>query len=253
MRGARTGHAARTGPRARSRGQAMIIDALFFLMICGMAAAVLAWASSVYGNQALEAYNYLYLSDIQSSTIQVLSETSYYYEGNKLFWMDQFGRYLAGQFNESDNRYALLMDEWDRICSSIGNPIILEIYPETRTTVCYGDTCADRNTPIILTCRFSKGTGRGTGTRPTSAVEEVLRYVTCRESDYNVQPSSLGLFDLGARGDPDLAHRMFLKVGEPKPSGSCSGLKPEPPFYASPKLAKLCYGGICDMYTKIYY
>jgi len=65
------------------KGQAMIVDALFFLMLTGMAAGVLAWASSVYGNQALDAYKYLYLIDMETSSLQTLTEASYTYKGNE--------------------------------------------------------------------------------------------------------------------------------------------------------------------------
>ncbi|GEM_PF-4251821 len=236
-----------------NKAQAMIIDALFFLMICGMSAAILAWASSIYGNQALEAYNYLYLSDVESSSIQVLSEISYMYKGNKLFWVDQFGRYLAGEFNESDERFKLLIENWDGVCRAVGNPLVIEIYPEDKSAVCEGDVCADLQHPIILSCAFNKtNEERYPKIVETSAIEEIMKYVTCK-NDTNVDLASLGLVDLGARESPDLAHRFFLRTSYPT-NGDCDGgIRPEPPYYASPKIAKLCHNSICDVYTKVYY
>ena len=45
------------------RGQAVIIDALFFMLICGAAAGILFWASATYGEKSYNAYSYMYIND----------------------------------------------------------------------------------------------------------------------------------------------------------------------------------------------
>ncbi len=240
------------------KGQAMIIDALFFLMLCGMSAAILAWASSVYGNQALDAYRNLYLIDMESSTIQVLGGTSYSYEGNELFWMDQFGRYLAGQFNETDDRFKLLLDKWREICNTSGNPIEIEILPEGKTSVCYkgnnknSEVCAGSYSGerhmLILTCPIQKGGKR------TSSFEEVLNYTTCGGVEVcSNGGGSCDYLDLGAKAGEKYKHMLILEIEKPD-TGNCEGgIRPEPPYYASPRLAKMCHNFICDMAAKVYY
>ncbi len=235
------------------KAQAMIIDALFFLMLCGMSAAILAWASSVYGNQALEAYRYLYMIDIESSTVQVLGEISYDYQGNELFWLDQFGRYLEGQFNESDPRFALLLDNWDAVCKMVGNPLMVEVIPEDKTSVCVKqkgkEICADREHPIILSCRLERE--ENGQVKVTSTLESILNYMTCEGNP--------GVYeDLGARTGKDYGHMLFMKIRDlEEQDGKCGkdgiGIRPEPPYYASPKFTKLCHNNICTFYAKIYY
>ena len=232
-------------------GQAMIIDALLFLMICGSSAAILAWASSVYGNEALDAYRNLYMIDVESSVIQVLGRTSYQYEGNEMFWMDQFGRYLEGQFNETDPRFKLLLDQWKEVCNVSGNPLMVEIMPEGKTSICAGKVCAGRypgnKNVLILSCPIED--------RKSSTFESVLNYTTCG----GIKPAlkdctgTCNYVDIGARAGKGYAHMLFLEVEKPD-NGACKGgIRPEPPYYASPKLAKTCHSLICDMFAKIYY
>lgn len=229
-----------------SKGQAMIIDALFFMLLCGMSAGVLAWASSVYGNEALDAYRYLYLIDTESGAVQQLSAVSYDYNGNKLYWIDQLGRYLDGQFNESDERFKLLLKVWNRTCDMVGSPLVMEVYPEYsyrlgNTSVCNDDVCVDDEHPLIFTCKVGD----------TSAYESVVDYVVSHKA-------CTGMFeDLGNRSDTlglpnPLSHLLMFKYGDYSET-SCNNVKPEPVYYASPKMIKVCHDRVCDIRTKIYY
>ncbi len=226
------------------KAQAMIVDALFFLMLCGMSAAVLAWASSVYGNQALDAYKYLYLIDLETSTLQTVTESSYTYQNNEMYWIDQLGRYIDGQFNETDDRFKLLLDQWNRTCSTAGMPLLIYVYPETvsqgKTSVCSSKVCADEDHPLVLTCPI------GNETQRSSALESVLTYM-CKDG-------TSGYVDLGARTkNPKYKHLLFLNTNSGVLSSKCQNPKVEPPYYSSTKFAKLCHDRICDMYAKIYY
>ncbi len=228
-----------------SRAQAMIIDALFFLMLTGMAAAVLVWASSVYGNQALDAYKYLYLIDLESSTLQTVSASSYMYKNNELYWIDQLGRYLDGQFNESDDRFKLLLEEWNLTCATAGMPLVLYVYPETasagKTSVCTEDKkiCADEEHPLIFTCPVVQNNQK------TSALESVLTYMCKDGTD--------GYVDLGERAGGKYAHLLFLDSNNGILPPSCTSPKTEPPYYASTSISKLTHDRISRMYTKVYY
>ena len=222
------------------KGQAMIIDALLFLMLCGMSAAILAWASSVYGNQALDAYNFLYLIDTESGVIQTLGEASYNVSGNQFYLIDQIGRYLDGQFNETDPRFAYMVGNWSKICNVSGMPMVVYIAPETykgNTSVCYNGVCADGEHPLILTCRI------GEGESTSSALESVLNY-QCNGTAWKTS-----YIDLGDKAGNRYAHYVFLQVsGLPD---NCN--TPEPTYYSSPSFTKMFHDRIANIYTKIYY
>lgn len=240
------------------KGQAMIIDALFFLMLCGMSAAILAWASSVYGNQALDAYKYLYLIDLETSALQTVTESSYVYANNELYWIDQLGRYLDGQFNESDPRFKYLLNEWGWVCNVSGTPLVMYVYPEVysvgKTSVCAKDNngnkvCASVDHPLVFTCKFIYE--KNHKEHVNSTLESVLEYM-CGTSGTGTSGID-GYVDLGARASKQYAHLLFLDTNDGFIPDSCTKPKTEPPYYASSKFAKLCHDRICDMYAKVYY
>lgn len=136
-----------------SRGQAMVMDGLFFLMLCGLAAATLMWAGSVYGNKSFEAYRYIYMTDYASGALQVLSQLDYGYSAGagggtvKANFLNEMGKYMQGEFNESDARYGLMVGKWETLCKQSPAPILLTIYTDARDAA-----CGTRDKPIYLSC-----------------------------------------------------------------------------------------------------
>ena len=137
-----------------SKGQAMVIDGLFFLMICGVAAATLMWAGSVYGNKSFEAYRYIYMTDYTSGALQVLSQLDYSYSvpGGaptlvKTNFFTEMGKYMQGEFDESDARYDAMMKQWNTLCEQSPAPILLTLFTDTDTAA-HGT----QDKPIYLSC-----------------------------------------------------------------------------------------------------
>ncbi|MCK4327711.1 MAG: hypothetical protein KAW41_04510 [Candidatus Diapherotrites archaeon] len=124
------------------RGQAVVIDGLFFLMICGFAAATLLWAGSVYGDKSFEAYRYIYMTDYTGGAMAVLSNLDYEYTVSiggssaavKAAWLDELGSYMLGEFNETDARYKVMRGHWDTLCSQAPAPLLLTVYSEYEGT-----------------------------------------------------------------------------------------------------------------------
>ncbi|MFC2174408.1 hypothetical protein ACFLQ2_00875 [archaeon] len=133
------------------RGQAMVFDAIFFLMICGLAAAVLLWAGSVYGNKSFEAYRYIYFSDYVGSSVVALSNLEYEYDigGGAVLkpWLNEMGSYMRGDFNSTSGRYALLNSQWEELCEQSPTPLLLTLYSESD-----GVRVGDTENPIYLDC-----------------------------------------------------------------------------------------------------
>lgn len=134
-----------------SRGQAMIIDGLFFLMICGFAAASLLWASSAYGDKSYEAYKYIYMTDYASAAIVTLSNLDYeYVQGSQSIqraWLDELGAYMLGEFNETGPRYTQMLDKWTALCEQAPAPLVMIVYSEAR-----GIARGTREEPMYLSC-----------------------------------------------------------------------------------------------------
>ncbi len=124
-------------------GQAVVIDALFFLMICGVTSAGLMWAGSVYGDTALEGYQHMYLNDFEAGAINALSMTEYKVDDGPLrVWLDEVGNYMLGEFNKTNPRYTEGIEgQWERACSASPAPVLLVLstedsrVPEERRTV----------------------------------------------------------------------------------------------------------------------
>lgn len=134
-----------------NKAQAMVMDALFLLMIAGFASASLLWASNIYGNKSFEAYKYMYLNDYETSALAVLSALEYNDAGVARYWLDELGRFMKGEFNETHNRYTLFVNHWQMLCEQSPAPMLL--------TVCSGSEGVikgkcDKNTyqPIFLGC-----------------------------------------------------------------------------------------------------
>ena len=135
-----------------SRGQAVVIDGLFFLMICGLAAATLMWAGSVYGNKSFEAYRYIYMTDYASSSLQVLSQLDYEYRINptdsiRTNFLNEMGKYMQGEFTEEDKSYTTMIDKWETLCEQAPAPILLTIFTKEEN-VAHGT----RDEPIYFSC-----------------------------------------------------------------------------------------------------
>ena len=113
------------------KGQAVVIDAIFFMLVCGMAATALFWAGSVYGNKTYEAYKYMYLNDYETSMIAVLGEMSYKDGDTVRYWMTELGEYMKGTFNESSNRYTLLQENFQKLCVQAPAPVLLIVSSPT--------------------------------------------------------------------------------------------------------------------------
>lgn len=122
---------------ARSRGQAMVIDGLFFLMLCGLAAATLIWAGSTYGDKSFEAYRYIYMTDYTSGALQTLSQLDYEYwigpnvdDFRKTSFLEELGKYMKGEYDEIDPRYDLMYSKWESLCLQAPAPLLLTTYTE---------------------------------------------------------------------------------------------------------------------------
>lgn len=133
------------------KGQAMVFDGLFFLMICGFAAAALLWAGSTYGDKSFEAYRYIYMSNYVSGSVAVLSNLEYEYTvGSDTVlksWLDELGAYMLGEFDESSDRYAHLQSSWGELCEQAPTPLLLTVFTEYE-----GAVVGRREEPIYLDC-----------------------------------------------------------------------------------------------------
>ena len=134
-------------------GQAMVVDGLFFLMICGFAASVLLWASSVYGDKSFEAYRYIYMTDYTSSSLAVLSQLDYEYVVGqppvkvKASWLDELGMFMTGEFDNKSVRYDALQGRWESLCDQAPAPLLLTVFTEYENAV-----VGSRAAPLYFAC-----------------------------------------------------------------------------------------------------
>jgi len=132
-------------------GQAMVIDGLFFLLICGFAASVLLWAVSVYGDKSFEAYRYIYMTDYASSSISVLSQLDYEYTVTgvtvKASWLDELGAFMVGEFIAPSPRHDALIKAWESLCDQAPAPLLLTVFTEYENAV-----VGTRAVPLYLAC-----------------------------------------------------------------------------------------------------
>ncbi len=145
------------------KGQAMVMDGLFFLMICGLAAATLMWAGSVYGNKSFEAYRYIYMTDYAAGALQALSQLDYKYtvgtgDTVKANFLTEMGKYMQGEFDKGDTRYVAMVSKWETLCKQSPAPILLTIFTE-QPNVAHGT----RDKPIYLSCGGLLDTLKGDG------------------------------------------------------------------------------------------
>ena len=137
------------------RGQAVVIDGLFFLMICGFAAAALMWAGSIYGDKSFEAYRYIYMTDYTGGAMAVLSSLDYEYSVTesgasttvKTAWLDELGAYMLGEFDSESARYKAMEAQWDTLCSQAPAPLLLTVYSEYE-----GVAVGTQEEPLHLAC-----------------------------------------------------------------------------------------------------
>jgi hypothetical protein len=139
-----------------TRGQAVVLDAIFFLMICGIAAAFMLWASSVYGNKSFEAFRYLYLNDFETASLAVLSSLEYNEQAGpgeyvSRSWLDELGRYMVEEFSDdpasTTDRYDALIREWQQLCHQAPAPMLLTVYSESE-----GVKRGTRDQPLRIAC-----------------------------------------------------------------------------------------------------
>lgn len=126
------------------KGQAVVIDAIFFMLVCGMAASALFWAGSVYGNKTYEAYKYMYLHDYETSMIAVLGEMSYKDGETIRYWMHELGEYMKGTFDREHERYTLLEENFRKLCIQAPAPVLLIVSsptPGAQRGYCTPETC----------------------------------------------------------------------------------------------------------------
>ncbi len=236
------------------RGQAVIIDALFFMLICGAAAGILFWASSAYGEKSYNAYRYMYINDYETSCLSALSKISYdLAPGVRAYWLDELGRYIAGnEFDETHERYGFLVDEWTKFCAQAPIPISLDVYSEEQTP--RGNMSAH----LFFACPLDPE-----GTNPK---------VYWGESIYSIRVVKDGVGEHGTvldpvydfiynddivcdDGDCDTPQTNAAFVYGCSDGYSCLSNKPrlEPSYFASNVQRKLCADLVCVMQTKVYY
>ncbi|MBN3037613.1 MAG: hypothetical protein JW834_04150 [Candidatus Diapherotrites archaeon] len=197
------------------RGQAVIVDAIFFLMICGMAAAGILWAGSVYGQKSFAAYSYMYLNDYETSALAVLSATEYKDgAGVSRAWLKELGDFMLDKYNETDppGRYDnpgggmdSLLEGWESVCYAAPAPMLLTVWSTE---------------PAVV---------RGTRSEPL--------YLACGGLVY-------------ADDDPG-KERGLLWERDPRLGDWVNPYKY--PYYSSPTLSKACGAVPCTMEVKIYY
>ena len=159
------------------RGQAVVIDALFFLMVCGFASAIMLWGSSVYGNQSIKAFQYMYLNEYQNSALALVSQAKFNFNvppSSSESWVDRFGllasrvswdhrddNYLtqspsSGQYTEIP-AWAELRDRWENnFCSQSPVPLILKITLHLSSSVSHD---------YVFACPPFSPVGTGSGPR----------------------------------------------------------------------------------------
>jgi hypothetical protein len=242
-------------------GQAVVIDALFFMLLCGSAAAILFWASSMYGEKSYNAYRYMYLNDYETSVMSTLSKMGYTQAGVSKSWLDELGKYVEGkEFDETHPRYKALVDEWVKFCLQSPVPITLEVYNEKETPR------GNMQDHLFFACPLSPK-----GINPKVYHGESvysLKVVADKDGKSGTDGTVLdSTYDYiyakrDAKGVVTSSPVCNPSCDTPQGSASsefacsesfCAPEATEPPYFASSVQRKLCSDLICVMQTKVYY
>jgi len=210
-----------------TRAQAVVIDAILFMMICGMASAALLWAGGVYGNKSFEAYKYMYLNDYETSAISTLSQMSYIYETRinnrpvkvEKYWLQELGLYMKGRFRPHSKRYNLLHKNFQDLCVQAPAPMLLVVSSPTPGAV--------------------RGSCPLGGTGPCDRL-----YFSCGDL---LNPDWV---------DDDGKNRSLNETCDLADSWCDHGYfvnETKYPYYSSPIQSKVCSSLRCEMVMKIYY
>ena len=141
------------------KAQAVVIDGLFFLMICGFAASSLLWAGSMYGDKSFDAYRYIYMADYTSGALTVLSQFDYEYtvagvpQPIKAAWLDELGAYMNGEFDEGNVRYTVMIGHWKTLCLQSPAPLLMTVFTEYK-----GAARGKQAEPLYFDCEGEKDT-----------------------------------------------------------------------------------------------
>ncbi len=216
------------------RGQAVVIDGLFFLMLCGVAAATLVWAGSVYGDKSFEAYRYIYMTDYVGGSLAVLSQMDYAFEeadgsAVKTSWMNEVGEYMLGTFDEtypSPHRYNAMDAQWRLLCEQAPAPLLLSVYTESK-----GVAKGSQDKPLYFSC------GKRDDDPDSKDLTELL--IDCdvpvEFSDINTEEEFEDWID-----DCEPPEKLFTNIMKY-------------PYYSSPTQSKSCSNLRCVLDIKIYY
>jgi hypothetical protein len=199
------------------KAQAVIMDALFLMILCSIASTMLLWASSTYGNNSFKAYYFMYMGEFNNALVNSLSGLKYADQNDvDRFWLVEVGAYMMGEFEQEDSegnmdpRYYDLMKQWYTICLHSEHPVELVIF-STDETVKYG-TPAE---PVYFSC-------------PMAMLDPGGRSVTTWVYEYET-------------------------AGCPKKDGEPTLCNPPPPYFSSGIQRKICGKVPCTMEAKIYY
>jgi len=201
------------------KAQAVVIDALFFLMICGFAATVLLWAGNVYGNKVFDAYRYMYLNDYETSAMQVLSALEYTDDsGVQRAWLNDLGGFMLGYFNESDppGRYEVFLSKWDEVCLQAPAPLLLTVFSSGKVQR------GSQELPLYFSC----GTLLSKDAREKGSLDDPCRIAT--------------------RSQGVLCERD-------RRTGKVFVFTTKYPYYSTPITTKSCDVVSCEMEIKVYY
>ncbi|MCD4740329.1 hypothetical protein K8R43_04005 [archaeon] len=214
------------------KAQAVIIDGIFFLMLCASAAALLFWAASVYGATSFKAYYFMYMGEFDSGILNTLTEIEYEQPaGAKRFFLDEIGYYMIGAFDNADPRYEAMMMQWHTLCLQSPHPLELSVYAPD-TPVVFG-TYAD---PLLFSCPISSSDPYGENI--SKWVEDFQKGACNRDGDGNIMACD---------------SLPTPKYTCPDQAGVPTKCKPKPPYYSSGEQRKICGKIACMMEAKIYY
>lgn len=232
------------------KAQAVVIDGLFLLMLCALAAAFLLWASSTYGNTSFKAYYFMYMGEYNAGVLNCLTEVKYHDPGFAPgvldhFWLGEVGDYMKGVFNEEDApgvpnpQYVEMMKQWHTICLQSPHPLELKIFvpggsPEEGTIVRGNST-----SPLVFGCPLSPSDPEGKNI--TEWVDDYQRGI-CPLNETGIP--------LPCDSDPPFKYTCPQDLGDPSKGAIC---KAPPPYYSSGTQRKLCGDVPCMMEAKIYY
>jgi hypothetical protein len=214
------------------KAQAVVLDALFFLTICGIASASLLWASSVYGNNSFDAYTFMYISDYEASLLNTMSENSYSVGASKRYWLDEMGYYMAGEFDRTHPRYEELMKQWHLMCLHSPHPLEATFFVESMSKPIL-------HRKVVLSCPLNI-TDVG-GYNVSGWVVDYLKGL-CPPDPVTGKPTEC-----------NPGNTVYKNYTCPEGGTDVILCESPPPYYSSGEQRKLCGPYVCLMEAKLYY